>query len=914
MSEEKEKQTAKISVENLEDELIETKQAEPETKSDEDEIIEQEEIESKLGTIEETAYGKLKHTNIIEEMEKSYLDYAMSVIVSRALPDVRDGLKPVHRRILYSMYKSGIHYNTPYKKSARIVGDVLGRYHPHGDSAVYMALVRLAQDFSMRYPLVDGQGNFGSIDGDSPAAMRYTEARSAKITQELLADINKGTVDFADNFDGSIKEPTVLPTRLPNFLLMGSEGIAVGMATKIPPHNLTEVSNAITAMIKKGKAVVADKIEIGEEKLSSDSECINEILEADPKALAGKFESSIEHEELMEHIKGPDFPTAGIIYDQKSIEDAYRTGKGRIVIRAKAAIEEDKKGRFQIVVTELPYQVNKARLLMKIAKLVKDKRIEGIKNLRDDSDRSGLQVTVELKRDARPKLVLNKLFKMSELQTSFSLNMVALNSEGTPQLMTLRQVLREYIIHRQLVVVRRSQNELKEARDRAHILEGLLIALNNLDDVIETIRRSPDTQTAHDTLMKKFKLSDVQATAILEMQLKRLAALERQKIEDEYKAIQEAIGTLIKLLNNPKKILDVIIEETAEMVEKYGDDRRTKVIKGKVGEFSEEDLIADELTVITLTESGYVKRMDPSSFRSQSRGGKGAKGLNMKTEDVLRCIVTCNTHDTLYLFTNQGRVFKLRSFEIPEASRQAKGTAIVNILNLKPDEKVLSTLVVDEEADKEKFVTLATKDGLVKKTAVKLYENIRQSGIVAITLNEGDELVWGKITSGEDNIMLITHNGKSIRFSETEVKSSQRDTKGVKGITLKAGDYVVGVEAFEDEKDVLNKTSLLIITENGLGKRTLLKHYPIQKRSGLGVKVSEITKRTGKVAAAKMINDENKEVVITTKSGKAIKMDITKKSIPTLTRPTQGVILMKLGKEDQVVAVALTVEEEDEEE
>ena len=913
MSEEKEKQTAKISVENLEDEVAETKQAEPETKSDEDEIIEQEEIESKLGTIEETAHGKLKHTNIIDEMEKSYLDYAMSVIVSRALPDVRDGLKPVHRRILYSMYKSGIHYNTPYKKSARIVGDVLGRYHPHGDSAVYMALVRLAQDFSMRYPLVDGQGNFGSIDGDSPAAMRYTEARSAKITQELLADISKGTVDFVDNFDGSIKEPTVLPTRLPNFLLMGSEGIAVGMATKIPPHNLTEVSNAITAMIKKGKAVVADKIEIGEEKLSSDSECINEILEADPKALAGKFESSIEHEELMEHIKGPDFPTAGIIYDQKSIEDAYRTGKGRIVIRAKAAIEEDKKGRFQIVVTELPYQVNKARLLMKIASLVKNKRIEGIKNLRDDSDRSGLQVTIELKRDARPKLVLNKLFKMSELQTSFSLNMVALNSEGTPQLMTLRQVLREYIIHRQLVIVRRSQNELKEARDRAHILEGLLIALKNLDDVIETIRRSPDTQTAHDTLMKKFKLSDVQATAILEMQLKRLAALERQKIEDEYKAIQETIGTLIKLLNSPKKILDVIVKETAEMVEKYGDNRRTKVIKGKVGEFSEEDLIADELTVITLTESGYVKRMDPSSFRSQSRGGKGAKGLNMKTEDVLRCIVTCNTHDTLYLFTNQGRVFKLRSFEIPEASRQAKGTAIVNILNLKADEKVLSTLVVDEEADKEKFVTLATKNGLVKKTAVKLYENIRQSGIVAITLNDGDELVWGKITSGEDNIMLITHNGKSIRFSETEVKSSQRDTKGVKGITLKAGDYVVGVEAFEDDKDVLNKTSLLIITENGLGKRTLLKHYPIQKRSGLGVKVSEITKRTGKVAAAKMVNDDNKEVVITTKSGKAIKMDITKKSIPTLTRPTQGVILMKLDKEDQVVAVALTDEEDDDE-
>jgi DNA gyrase subunit A len=546
--------------------------------------------------------------------------------------------------------------------------------------------------------------------------------------------------------------------------------------------------------------------------------------------------------------------------------------------------------------------------------LVKDKKIEGIKNLRDDSDRSGLQISIELKRDARPKLVLNKLFKMSELQTSFSLNMVALNSEGTPQLMTLRQVLREYIIHRQLVVVRRSQNELKEARDRAHILEGLLIALKNLDDVIDTIRKSPDTQTAHDALMKKFGLSDVQATAILEMQLKRLAALERQKIEDEYKAIQETIGKLIKLLNSPKKILNAIVKETEEMVEKYGDERRTKVIKGKVGEFSEEDLIADEMTVITLTESGYVKRMDPSALRSQSRGGKGAKGLNMKTEDVLRCIVTCNTHDTLFLFTNQGRVFKLRAFEIPEASRQAKGTAIVNILNLKPDEKVLSTLVVDEEEDREKFVTLATKNGLVKKSAVKLYDNIRQSGIVAITLNDGDELVWGKITSGEDNIMLITHNGKSIRFSETEVKSSQRDTKGVKGITLKTGDYVVGVEAFEDDKNVLNKTSLLIITENGLGKRTLLKHYPMQKRSGLGVKVSEITKRTGKVASAKMVTDDNKEVVITTKSGKAIKMNITKKSIPTLTRPTQGVILMKLDKEDQVVAVALTVEEEDEEE
>lgn len=896
-----------ISVENLDenDELDSTAVVQSEE-------ISEEELASKIGTIEESVYGKLKHTSIVNEMEKSYLDYAMSVIVSRALPDVRDGLKPVHRRILYSMFKSGIHYNTPYKKSARIVGDVLGRYHPHGDSAVYMALVRLAQDFSMRYPLIDGQGNFGSIDGDSPAAMRYTEARSAKISQELLADINKGTVDFVDNFDGSTKEPTVMPTRIPNFLLMGSEGIAVGMATKIPPHNLTEVCSAINAMIAKGKASTESTIEIGEEKLSSDSECINAILAAKPADLTGKFESDITHEELMQHIKGPDFPTAGIIYDQKEISEAYRTGRGRIVIRGKASIEEDKKGSFSISITELPYQVNKARLLMKIADLVRDKKIIGIRNLRDDSDRKGMEITVELKKDARPNVVLNKLFKYSELQSSFSMNMVALNSEGTPSLMTLRQVLREYIIHRQLVVVRRSQNELKEARDRAHILEGLIIALNNLDDVIATIRASKDTPTAHDALMKKFGLSDLQASAILEMQLKRLAALERQKIEEEYAAIQAAIGILIHLLNDPGKILEKIATETKEMIELYGDERRTKVIKGKIGEFNEEDLIADESTVITLTESGYIKRLSPDAFRSQSRGGKGSKGLNMKAEDVLKCIVTCNTHDNLFLFTNQGRVFEMKAYEIPDASRQAKGTAIVNILNLKGEEKVLSILVVDQEADKDKFITLATKNGLVKKTALKLFTNIRQSGIVAIILNEGDELVWGKITTGHDHIMLITHEGKSIRFSEEEVKTSQRDTKGVKGITLHSGDSVIGVEVFEDKSEVLKQNSLLIITENGMGKRTTLENYPLQKRSGLGVKVSEITKRTGKVASAKMVSDVNKEVVISTKLGKAIKMPISKASIPTLTRPTQGVILMKMSDGDQVVAVALTMDEGEE--
>lgn len=888
--------------------------------TEENKLPETEELngESIIGTIEKTKYGKVKHTSIVDEMEKSYLDYAMSVIVSRALPDVRDGMKPVHRRILYSMYKSGIHYNSSYKKSARIVGDVLGKYHPHGDSSVYMAMVRLAQDFSMRYPLVDGQGNFGSVDGDSPAAMRYTEARSAKISQELLADINKNTVPFVENFDGSLTEPSVLPTRLPNLLLMGSEGIAVGMATKIPPHNLTEVNNAVIAMINEGKSEVEEQTvtekDITKKGDFANNEAIDKILSTKPEKLAGDFSSEIEFETLMTHVNGPDFPTAGIIYDFNAIKEGYRTGKGRVVIRAKATIEEEKKGGYNIVVTELPYQVNKARMLMKIADLVKNKKIEGIRNLRDESDRVGMRVVIELKRDARPKVVLNKLFKYSELQTTFSMNMVALDSEGTPQLMNLRQILREYIVHRQLVIVRRSQYELSEARDRAHILEGLLIALKNLDEVIETIRRSKDTDTAREALMKKFGLSEKQAVAILEMQLKRLAALERQKIEEEYKAIKEKMDSLLKLLISPQDILDLIVKETEEVIELYGDERRTKLVKGKVGEFSEEDLVANEVAVITLTESGYIKRMSPSSLRAQSRGGKGSAGLKMKEEDVLQAVLSCETHDNLLFFTNKGRVFKLRTFEIPEASRQAKGTAIVNLLNLKPEEKIKSILVVDQEEDKDKFITLATRNGLVKKSAVKLFDNIRQNGIVAIVLNEGDELSWGRVTSGQDHIMLITHHGKSIRFSEEEVKSSQRDTKGVKGITLKKDDYVVGVEAFVNDDNYTKKTSLLLVTERGLGKRTTLDQYPVQKRSGLGVKVSEITKKTGNVATARIIEDSHKDVVISTKEGQTIRLPISKKSIPSLTRPTQGVILMKLKPTDSVVAVALTGELEKEEE
>ncbi len=892
---------------------------------DQQETMPQEQNGSLIGTITESDYGKIKHVSIAEEMGKSYLDYAMSVIVSRALPDVRDGLKPVHRRILFSMFKMGIHHNSAYKKSARIVGDVLGKYHPHGDSSVYMAMVRLAQDFSMRYPFVDGQGNFGSIDGDSPAAMRYTEARLAKISQEFLADINKDTVQFVDNFDGSMTEPAVLPSKLPGLLLLGAEGIAVGMATKIPPHNLTESCNAILSAIKKGSATTEptddkEKLTASKEKggqlESSLTDQIDTVTATPPEQLAGKFSSDITIDEIMEDIQGPDFPTHGIIYDRKAIVEAYRTGKGKIVIRAKASIEEDKKGRFQIIVTEIPYQVNKARLIEKIADLVKNKRIVGIRDISDHSDRKGMQITIDLKKDARPKVVLNKLFKYSDLQTSFPVNMVALNSQGSPKLMNIKQILTEYIAHRSLVITRRSQYELKEARERAHILEGLIIALNNLDDVIETIRRSPDTDTAREALMKKFKLSHAQASAILDMQLKRLAALERKKIEEEYEEIKRTINKLLKLLGNPQSILGVVAQETEEIIAQYGDDRKTKVIKGKVGEFNEEDLVANEETVITLTESGYIKRLDPSSFRSQARGGKGSVGMKTKEEDVVKHLLVANTHDNLLLFTNMGRVFKMKVYEMNESSRQAKGTAVVNLVNLKAEEKVQSMLVLRDEEDKDKYITLATQQGLIKKTAVKLFDNIRQNGIIAIALNDGDELVSGALTSGKGHIMLITHVGKSIRFKENEVKSSNRDTKGVRGITLKKDDYVVSMEVFEasidQEGDDKNKTfrHLMLITENGMGKRTALKEYPVQKRSGQGVKVADITSKTGKVAAAMMVSQDHDEVVITTSSGQTIKLPIKKKSIPILTRPTQGVILMRLKKTDKVVAAALTYKEE----
>lgn len=869
---------------------------------------------SLINTITETDYGRVKHTSIVQEMEKSYLDYAMSVIVSRALPDVRDGLKPVQRRILYSMSKSGIHHNTAYKKCARIVGDVLGKYHPHGDSSVYMALVRLAQDFNVRYPLVDGQGNFGSIDGDSPAAMRYTEARLAKISQEILSDYNKDTVKFVDNFDGSMQEPAVLPGKLPNLLLMGAEGIAVGMATKIPPHNLEEVCKATIEMIQKGESIIEEKQEKINQQYKKDlkpedlASLTSTILEIEPNQITGQFTSEITNDEIMEHIQGPDFPTGGIIYDFNEIKEAYSKGKGKVIIQGKAEIVENK-GSFEIVIAEIPYQVNKALLIEQIANLVKNEKIDGIRNIRDDSDRQGLQITVQLKRSARPKVILNKLYKYSKLQTSYPMNMVALNSEGTPQLMNIKQILSEYVRHRQTIIVKRNKYDLVEARNRAHILEGLIIALNNLDEVINTIRKSADSDIAREQLMKKFGLSEVQAVAILEMQLKRLAALERKKIEEEYESIKNLIDQIIKLLTQPKKILGVIVKELEELITVYGDKRLTKLVKSKIGEMNEEDLIPNAPTVIALTKENYIKRLADKTFRSQRRGGKGVK-LAMKDEDVVETLITCENHDALLFFTNLGRVFKLKAFEIPESSRTARGTAIVNLLSLKPDEKIQSILQLKDSKSKEQFIVLATKKGLVKKTAVNLFDNIRATGIIAISLNKDDELVKGQITDGKHEIFLATRNGKCIRFSEKEIKASNRDTKGVRGITLKKDDYLVALEGI-DKTTIDNKEAgILVITEKGMGKRTTLDQYPTQKRSGLGVKVADITKKTGQVASIRLITEQHKGVVISTKQGLTIHLPNTKKSLPFLTRPTQGVILMKLAKGDEVATTALTEEME----
>ncbi len=857
--------------------------------------------------------GKIKPVEITSELSKSYLDYAMSVIVARALPDVRDGLKPVHRRILYAMQLMNLEPTKSFTKSAKVVGEVLGKYHPHGDQPVYDALVRLAQDFSMRYPLVQGQGNFGSIDGDSPAAMRYTEVRMAKITPLMLLDINKDTVDFIENFDATLKEPVFLPALLPNLLLMGSEGIAVGMATKIPPHNLREVIDAVIATIKKGRVVSEKKAQ--EKETDFFIKKINliasgkskEIDELKPSEV--NFESDIDFDELVEIIPGPDFPTGGAIYDANSLKEVYATGRGKIIIRGIAEIKEGKRGRQQIVISELPYQVNKAQLVIKIADLVRDKKIKGIADLRDESDKDGLSVVVELKRDARPKAVLNNLYKHTRLQTTFPANFVALVN-GAPHTVNLKQLLVEYIKHRQRVITRRTIFELTAAKKRAHILEGLKIALDNLDAVIKTIRGSRTQDDAKRNLIKKFGLTDIQSTAILDMQLRRLAALEREKIEKEYKEIKQLIDRLTAILKNPKKVLQIISKEILELREKFGDPRKTKIYKQKLGEFSEEDLIPKKGTLITVTKTGYVKRVPGGTYRSQRRGGKGVTGMTTKEADEIDHIISANTHDTVLFFTDKGKVYGTRAWEIPETTRQAKGQAVVNIIDIDQGESVMSVLAISNDDARKHFI-MTTNKGIVKKTKVAQFKNLRASGLIAIRLANDDSLVCVHETQGNEHILLLTKRGKSIRFPETNVRPMGRATTGVRGIKLDSHDEVIGMEVFSEKsvkpKDKRRKVfrDILTISENGLGKRTKINLFPVQRRAGKGVKAAVVNDKTGNLAAMTMVNEKVDQIIITSKIGQIIKLPL--KNIPQMGRATQGVILMRFARKGDGVAAAATL-------
>ncbi len=815
--------------------------------------------------------GKIQLAPIIQEMQDSYVNYAMSVIVSRALPDVRDGLKPVQRRIVFAMQQQGLHHTSRYQKSAAVVGEVLKNLHPHGDAPVYEAMVRMAQNFSLRYMLIDGQGNYGSIDGDSPAAMRYTEARLAAIADELLRDINKNTVDFVDNYSGTIKEPTVLPSVIPNLLLNGASGIAVGMATQIPPHNLGEVCEALIHMIEHPSK---------------------------EKGADGKFSSDATVEDLVGFIKGPDFPTGGSIYDQTEILAAYGTGKGRIVMRAKAEIDETAQGKMQIIVSELPYQVNKATLIARIADMVKDKKLEGIADLRDESDRKQMvRIVFDLKRDAKPQSLLNNLYKHTAMQSVFNVNLVAL-SDGVPHLLTLKHILEEFITHRQTIVRRRSEFELSEAKAREHILEGLMIAVSNIDAVIETIKKSKDSDQAKVNLMEKFKLTEIQAVAILDMQLRRLAALERLKIEEELKMVRELIIYLEDLLAHPEKILKVIKEELSKIKEKYADDRRTRVYKQKIGEFNEEDLVPNEVTIVTITEGGYVKRQSPHSFRTQARGGKGVMGISTKETDAVSHIFYTQTHDNILFFTSNGKVYQVKVWDIPETQRAAKGQAIVNLINVEQNEKVTAVLTTRGKGEQARFFLMCTAKGTVKKTSLTEYANIRKNGLVAIKLDAGDELGWVTPTTGEDDVIIVSHEGKSIRFSEKQVKPTHRDTSGVRGVRLGKDDEVVSL-------NIIGKTEgeLLVVMENGLGKKTLTTGWNSQGRGGQGVKAAQVTPKTGKIVTAQIVDKNMDTLVLTSTKGQLIKMNL--KEVPTLQRQTQGVILMRTRPGEKVAAATV---------
>ncbi len=809
--------------------------------------------------------GKVEPIALIDEMQTSYLDYAMSVIVSRALPDVRDGLKPVHRRILYAMWRIGLKHNTKFRKSAHVVGEVMAKYHPHGDAAIYDSLVRMAQDFSMREMLVHGQGNFGSMDGDRAAAMRYTETKLRAIAEQMLHDIEKKTVDFAPTYDSATVEPRVLPSKLPNLLLNGSMGIAVGMATNIPPHNLSELCDGVTHLIEKPKATVED---------------------------------------LTEFIKGPDFPTGGIIYNKKDILAAYATGRGGIVTRAKTDIQETKNGRFHIVVTEIPYQVNKANLLEKIAGLVQEKKIEGIKDLRDESNKDGVRVVIELKKDAYPKKILNRLFKLTQLQTTFHVNMIALVDGIQPRVLNMKNVLQEYIKHRQVVIRRRTEFDLKKAKDRAHILEGLKKALDKIDAIITTIRKSKDKEEAKVNLMKKFKFTDLQASAILEMRLSQLANLERKKILDELKEKKELIKELEAILASEKKILSILKKEIKEIKEKFGNERRTSIIAHGVKEFSIEDLVPNEPTLIMATEDGYIKRMPTTTFKTQGRGGKGVIGLTTKETDVIEHLISTNTHDNILFFTTRGRVFQLRAYDIPQASRTAKGQALVNFLQLAPNEKVAAILSMDDMG-KYKFLVMVTSKGTIKKTKLEDFKNVRKSGIIALKLKQDDMLEWVRPSSGKEDIMIVTAAGQAIRFKETGIRAMGRTASGVRGIKLKGDDEVVGMDVVHPDLAKKKVIELLVVSENGLGKRTALKEYKVQGRGGSGIKTMSVTAKTGKIVSARVINNtEEKDIMLISTEGQVVRTPL--KSISTLGRATQGVRIMRFKKDgDSVVSIAL---------
>lgn len=804
---------------------------------------------------------RLVERPITEEMKESYLDYAMSVIVSRALPDVRDGLKPVHRRILYAMWSLGLRPSAKFRKSATIVGEVLGKFHPHGDMAVYDSMVRMAQDFSLRYPLVWGQGNFGSMDGDSAAAYRYTEAKLAHISEELLFDLEKETVDFRPNFDDSHKEPKVLPAKLPNLLLNGTMGIAVGMATNIPPHNLKELCQGLIHLIDCKDCSVDD---------------------------------------LMKYIKGPDFPTKGIIYNLNEIKQAYATGKGSIVMRARAEIVEDKAGVFKILVTEIPYQVNKANLLEKIAKLVQDKKIEGIKDLRDESNKEGVRIVIELKKDNYPKKILNRLYSLSQLQETFHVNMLALLDGIQPKVMNLKNILEEYIKHRRQVVLRRATYELNKAKERAHILEGLVLALKSIDRVIAVIKKSKDKEEAKSNLIKKFKLSDRQAVAILEMRLQQLANLERLKIEQELKEMKKIIKELSALIKSPKKILEVVKKELEKLRDKFGDDRRTEIVPHPIGEFKAEDLIPDEPAIIIITKDGYIKRLSPDTFRTQSRGGKGVMGLITKEEDVVDQLLTTTTHKDLLFFTTRGRVFQLKAYDVPVASRTAKGQAIVNFLQLSPNEKVSSIIFMDDLEDYQ-YLVMATVGGMIKKVDIKDFDKVRRSGFMAIKLKEGDILEWVSPSTGKDDIILATAAGQAIRFKEKDVRPMGRAAAGVRGIRLKSDDQVVGMDVVTTSMINKGMLELLVATKKGYGKRTNLKLYKTQRRGGTGIKTASLTAKIGKMIFTEVINaKDERDLIIISAKGQVIRLPL--KSVSSLGRATQGVRLMSFKEKEDTIA------------